>query len=166
MLTAPRRYGGSAFVVVIDKARHRDRYATPADPYLLAFRFIFERLAHFLAERQDVGYCVYDQNTRLQGDLLEESNELIREGSEIYGYSRFFDQHIHGVLAIDRIQELAFGTSSHSLGLQLADYFATLAYCYLRDGRPHPCGWWDLLTSSLHRRGGVLEGIGLKVFPA
>src|SRR5690349_11315237 len=110
MLAAPRQYGGSAFVVAIDKERHRDRYTSPADPYLLAFQFIFERLALFLGEKNEVGYCIYDHNTRLEADLLERSNALIQEGSEIYGYSRFYGEHIHGILSIERVQELVFGT--------------------------------------------------------
>jgi uncharacterized protein DUF3800 len=165
MLAAPRQYGGSAFVVAIDKERHRDRYTSPADPYLLAFQFIFERLALFLGEKNDVGYCVYDHNTRLEAELLERSNVLIQEGSEIYGYSRFYGEPIHGILRIERVQELVFGTSSHSLGLQLADYVATMTYCYLRDGRPSPCGWWDTLKAGLHTRFGALDGVGLKIFP-
>ena len=165
MLAAPRQYGGSAFVVAIDKERHRDRYTSPDDPYLLAFRFIFERLALFLIEENEVGYCVYDHNTRLEADLLERSNALIQDGSEIYGYSRFYGEHLHGILSIERVQELVFGTSSHSLGLQLADYVATMTYCYLRDGRPSPCGWWDTLKAGLHTRFGALDGVGLKIFP-
>src|SRR5207245_2054185 len=75
-----------------------------------------------------------------------------------YGGSAF-------VVAIERVQDLLFVTSSHSLGLQVADYFATMTYCYLRDGRPSPCGWWDTLKASLHTRFGALDGVGLKIFP-
>jgi len=165
MLSAPRAHDGCAFVVVVDKAAHFAKYTLPEDPYLLAFRFAFERLAQFLEEKQSYAYCVYDQNTRLQESVLEQSSALIQQGSYITGYSWFYEQHYEFVLEIERIVELAFGDSKHSLGLQIADYFATFAYQYFRNGRPAGIGWWNTLESNLHRAHGTLNGIGLKVFP-
>lgn len=54
MLTAPKKYDGTAFVVIIDKLDHRKKYESPADPYLLSLEFIFERLQMYLSDIDDL----------------------------------------------------------------------------------------------------------------
>ncbi|MDQ7858550.1 MAG: hypothetical protein QN174_13250 [Armatimonadota bacterium] len=66
---------------------------------------------------------------------------------------------------LPHLLEMSLGDSRYSIGLQVADYFATTTYHYYMDGKPASCGWWDLLAGSLHRLDGKLIGIGLKEFP-
>jgi hypothetical protein len=68
-------------------------------------------------------------------------------------------------LPIQRIIELSFGTSANSIGLQVADFFSSMTNSYYKSGKPSNCGWWNLLTESLHKKDGKLLGIGLKEFP-
>lgn len=165
LLTAPKKYGGTAFVVVINKLSHRECYAHPADPYQLSLGFIFERLQMYLSDISDYGICIYDQNKRLENILQNAAVALIREGSELIYFSRFYNSVVIKTFPIDRIIEFSLGRSENSIGLQVADFFATMAYTYVKDGKPSPCGWWDELESSLHRKDGKLQGVGYKEFP-
>jgi len=165
MLKAPKEYGGTAFVVVINKLAHRERYAYPADPYQLSLEFIFERLQMYLSDINDYGICVYDQNKRLEDALQNTATVLLREGSDLIYFSRFYHSLVIKTLPIDRIVEFSLGRSENSIGLQIADFFATMTYTYVKDGKPSPCGWWDELESSLYRKDGQLLGVGYKEFP-
>jgi hypothetical protein len=44
MLAFPSINRGTAFVVVIDKARHRNQYTQPEDPVALGMNYLFERV--------------------------------------------------------------------------------------------------------------------------
>jgi hypothetical protein len=165
MLSAPCQFGGCAILAVIDKRAHKEKYAYPGNPYSLALQFVFERLGQHLLEIDEYAYAVYDQNTRLQDEVLEQSSELITDGSRGFGYSDYYRQYYAFSIALDHVIELGVGVSEHSLGLQIADYFATFAYHYHRDGKPEPCGWWDTLCASLRTQNGTFEGYGLKRFP-
>jgi len=165
MLTAPKKYGGTAFVVVIDKLAHRERYAYPADPYQLSLEFIFERLQMCLSHLSDYGICIYDQNKRLEDILQNAAAALVREGSDLIYFSRSYNSLVVKTFQIDRIIEFSLGRSENSIGLQVADFFATMSYAYVKHRKPSPCGWWDELESSLHRKDGQLQGVGYKEFP-
>lgn len=67
--------------------------------------------------------------------------------------------------SVDRIVELSFGQSENSIGIQIADFFATMTYNYVRHGKPAGCGWWSLLEESLYRKNKNLLGWGYKEFP-
>jgi len=165
MLAVPRKYDGTAFVVIIDKRAHKEHYAWPADPYELSLEFIFERLQMFLSDIGDYGICIYDQNKRVEDALQNAAANLIREGSELIYFSRFYNLLVIKRFRIDRIIEFSLGRSEYSVGLQVADFFATMTYAYMKDGKPSPCGWWDVLESSLYRKDGKLQGVGYKEFP-
>ena len=60
MLSFPSHNDGAAFVIVIDKKAHQEKYVTPEDPCKLSFRFIFEKLEDYLTYVDDYGYCIYD----------------------------------------------------------------------------------------------------------
>lgn len=165
MLTAPKNYGGTAFNVVINKLAHIGRYAHPADPYYLSLEFIFERLQSYLNDINDYGICIYDQNKRLEDNLQDAATTLSREGSVLLYYSSVLNSPVIKTLKIDRIIEFSLGRSENSLGLQIADFFATMTYTYVKDEKPSPCGWWDELESSLYKKDGKLQGFGYKEFP-
>jgi hypothetical protein len=160
MLSFPTVYDGTAFVVVVDKKKHWAHYANPADPSLLSFQFLFERLQWYLSEIDDHSVCIYDQNKRMEDALHGFSATLMREGVDII-------HNIWGIhtLEINRIVEFTLGKSQNSIGLQVADFFSTLTNFYYKDGKPSPRGWWDTLVSSLYKKGGKLVGCGLKEFP-
>jgi len=67
--------------------------------------------------------------------------------------------------AMDRILDFALADSRFSIGLQVADFFASMAYAHFRAGTPKGCGWWATLLESLDAKDGKIQGIGLKVFP-
>ena len=165
MLSAPRLHGGCAFVVAIDKKAHILKYAKPQDPYMLAFQFVLERLMHRLNDLNESAYIIYDQNTRLQAGVLAKAASLVTGGSKILTYNWYRQEYATLSMNMDRIIEVSIGESKHSLGLQLADYFATFTYSYFRDGKPNGCGWWQTLSDSLHQHQGTVNGVGLKVFP-
>lgn len=165
LLSAPEEYGGVAIVVVIDKQAHIDTYPSPDNPYGLAVKFTFERLQKFLERKEDYALCIYDQNTLYEDDIKVQHAELVTGGSRIKYVSDYYSQVVVYTHDLDRVIELSMGFSENSLGLQVADFFATMTYQYYKGGKPGECGWWDLLYESLDRRGGRVLGIGLKEFP-
>jgi hypothetical protein len=165
MLSFPNKCGGSAFVLAVDKEAHFRKYTYPDNPYLLALKFIIERLEIHLSQLNEDAICIYDRNTRLENDIQDKFSNLKEVGSHIEYFSTELSEYISSTLNIYRILEVHFGDSLHSIGLQIADYFATMTYTYLKDGKPDPCGWWDILCSSLAKKDGEIQGIGLKIFP-
>ncbi|HWY78092.1 MAG TPA: DUF3800 domain-containing protein [Verrucomicrobiae bacterium] len=165
MLSFPTRQTGTAFVVIVDKRAHFQQYAWPENPVTLAMRFLFERLQWYLSNEQSNAYCVYDHDKRRTDATHLQSIQLIREGSDVIFFSDYYSQTIKTTNTLDRITELALGQSHSSIGLQVADFFATMAYCYYRDGQPADCGWWNTLNTSLFHESGQIVGRGLKVFP-
>lgn len=165
MLSWPRTHSGTAFLVVVDKNAHHERYYSPDDPYMLALQFMLERLQHHLGAIGDYGYCVYDQNKRIEQKLHSNTSDLIREGSAISYYSSYYGREVYTTMNLSNILELTLGNSHNSLGLQVADFFATFGYQYFKQGRPDDCGWWETLVENLHDRDGEVCGVGLKVFP-
>jgi len=165
MLSFPKESGGYAIIVVIDKRAHFNRYARPEDPYKLSFRFLLERVQHHLVTLNDEGIVIYDLNHRLEPELSSISTTLIRNGSQILTYDILgFPYEFR--LKIDRVMEFTFARSENSVGLIVADFFATMTYQYHKEGRPSPCGWWDLLLESLYKsEDGKVEGYGYKIFP-
>lgn len=164
-LLAPIKASGTAFVAVIDKAKHQAKYVTPANPYFLAMTFVLERVDLFLSQNSDYAYCIYDQNKRIEPEIYQHSAYLIREGSLLMYFSSFSDSLVVKKNRLSHILELSSGVSENSIGLQVADYFATMTYQYFTRGKPDECGWWDTLVSSLNVHDGTLHGIGLKIFP-
>ena len=166
MLTAPARYGGTAIVVVVDKIAHLRQYVEPADPYALAHQFLFERVqAHLAEDVNDHACCFWDQNKATEDRQRDQAVGLVREGSEITFWSDYVGEEVTLRLQIDRIVEVASGRSHESIGLQIADFFATMTMAYYRDGKPGGCGWWECLRGSLRTNRGRVEGYGLKAFP-
>ena len=164
-LSFPQKAGGTAFVVVVNKEAHLNKYAFPDNPYLLSFQFILERIEMYLRDGDDFAYCIYDQNERLEQDLQERANWLLTEGSRGIYHSQLWNEVFEFALPIERIIELSFGTSANSIGLQVADFFSSMTSSYYKSGKPSDCGWWNLLTESLHKKGDKLLGVGLKEFP-
>ena len=152
------------FLVVIDKARHRDRYAKPSDLVEISMKFLFERIEWYLRGVQDDAYCIYDHNMWRTNQLLQEAVGLIREGSTVQYHSSFWEQEVVSKHLLSHIVEMSLCVSHNSIGLQVADFLATCGYRYHRDS-PTSCGWWDTLVGSLYRKDGEVNGCGLKIFP-
>lgn len=165
MLAAPRKYDGAAAVVVIDKQKHFERYMSPDEPHRLALQFALERVHIFLEDTDTHAICIYDQNHRIETTLSVDTASLARDGSPVQCIDMFGDFREKDV-SLDRILEFTVGLSQNSIGLQLADFFASMTYQHFKKGRPSPCGWWSVLEQSLLRKGDRVEGIGLKVFPS
>ena len=164
MLTFPRTFDGTAFLIVIDKEKHRNKYAHPKNPVEISMQFLFERIEWYLRGVGDTAYCIYDNDTARTDALQQQAVGLIREGSTIRFHSPFWEQIVTSKYSLESITEMALCVSHNSLGLQVADFFATFAYRYYRD-LPTNCGWWETLRGSLYRKDDELDGCGLKVFP-
>jgi hypothetical protein len=164
MLSFPLTCNGTTFLVVIDKKSHASTYIRPEPPHEKAFQFMFERLQWFLLAQDRFAICAYDQTKFLDDDQHKASMGLMRDGSSVTYWSVHYG-HVNKKFAIDRVKEFYLGKSENSLGLQIADYFATFGYQYFKGGRPAECGWWNTMTKSLYEKGGKVDGFGLKVFP-
>lgn len=165
MLEAPKKHNGVTFAAVIDKKAHMNRYARPTNPYRLALQFVFERLQQYLTDIDDYGIVIYDQNKRIEDTLHTDATTLIRNGSELHYFSKIFGDFVTRRFRIFRILEFSMAQSQNSIGLQVADFFASFTCYYLKRARPTRCGWWKLLRSSFYRIGNRFHGIGYKEFP-
>lgn len=166
MLSFPKENNGVAIVVVIDKKAHQERYFTPENPYHLALRFLLERLQHLLTELNDYGVAIFDLN---QGQLkaISELESILRsEGSDILKWTWPFGLPFTFTLKVDRIVEFTYGVSHNSIGLNIADFFATMTYHYHKNGRSHAESW-SLIEQSLYRcsDSNTVVGYGYKLFP-
>jgi Protein of unknown function (DUF3800) len=140
---------------IIDKKRHVERYAQPADPYEIALAFCMERLQRELMTRGQSELTTYVQvecRGKAEDAKLELEFRRICDGKNVLGKMPNLD-----IRFIDK--------KHNSTGLQLADLVA------------HPIGRhainpdqsnraYDVLEAKF-RRGprGQIKGFGLKSFP-
>lgn len=158
-LEAPRRFDGTAFLVVVDNVAMAEKYINPADPVLWAFQLLFERLQKYLKRVDDFAICLHDMSKRME-ELNSFSANLASEGS--IDLKILFSTE----LKTERILDLAFGESKNSIGLQIADYYATCSRAYHKGGKRKPCGWWDEIWKNLDAsKGGTVDGYGYKFVP-
>jgi hypothetical protein len=140
---------------IIDKKRHVERYAQPADPYEIALAFCMERLQRELrtgGQSELTTYVQVECRGKAEDAKLELEFRRICDGKNVLGKMPNLD-----IRFIDK--------KHNSTGLQLADLVA------------HPIGRhainpdqsnraYDVLEAKF-RRGprGQIEGFGLKSFP-
>jgi len=141
--------------VVIDKAAHARRYARPEHPYHLAFQFGLERLERLLQMRGQGGrttYVVCEARGGREDAELELEFRRIRDGAN------FLRQRLPFELVVAHKQ-------TNSEGLQLADLTARpIALSVLRPGQFNRA-FQVLEPKFLRDDRGVMQGMGLKVFP-
>jgi hypothetical protein len=153
------------FVVCIDKARHRDKYAFPEDPTLLGLRFLFERIQGFLNEKEQPGFVLIDYNKPLEPELREHSSQLLIEGSGGIAASRFYESTYYTwYLKMLNVIEIHFGDSKYSLGLQIADFLARHTYSWWKSGKGQGYPGWNYIEPKLYRYP-CHHGWGYKEFP-
>ncbi len=164
MLEFPIKGGGLAFLVVIDKKKLSTQYTQPQEPSQLAIKYLFERLQRALSLKQDIGICIFDQAHKIDDEMHSTTNSLMRDGSSL-SYLEWDYGYVEGMIKINRIIEFCLGKSENSLGLQVADYFATYAFQYFKSRNEEKCLWWETIKKSLYKQGNRIDGIGLKIFP-
>lgn len=133
-LASPRRFKGNSYAVIIDKKKLKSRYSSPDDPYSLAFKFIFERVQQDLQRESRMGYFIHDQTKLFDDKHHEHSSELRSQGSTINVPTQFEPYIVD--IAMDNIAEFYLGKSTCSIGLQLADFYASHIYNYFRNNKP------------------------------
>src|SRR5262249_41003711 len=136
----------------IDKNKLMKQYVDPTNPYQLAHQYPFERNQGYLAEDvKDFGCCVWDQNKIAEDAQRDQAARLVRDGSPIEFWSDYHGGQVSLQLKIDRVLDVSAGRSEDSVGIQVADFFASLTASYYKAGKPSDCGWWNLLEVSLRR---------------
>lgn len=141
--------------VVIDKDKHKSKYASPQHPYHLAMQFGLERLADFLAIKGQQG-----RETRVicEARGAKEDAELELEFRRVCdGANRGRKNYPFSILIADK--------KTNSEGLQLADLTARPAgLAVLRPDQPNRA--WEVLKEKLFAgRHQCAQGNGLKIFP-
>jgi len=152
------------FLVCIDKQQHKARYHSPEDPTGLASRFLFERLQGFLREQDAQGFVLIDANKREEEEQREFVARLLTEHSGGIAFSRLYGAFYEWRLEFTNILEVHFGDSKHSLGLQIADFVARIAYSWRKEGKPSNYPGWELILPRLYKYPNH-EGWGYKEFP-
>lgn len=141
--------------VVIDKVRHKARYAQPAHPCHLALKYRLERAHHFLqlqgqADRRISVVC--------EARGLKEDKEIELAFRRVCdGDNRGQRPYAPDIVIADK--------RTNSEGLQLADLVARpVGLHVMRPGQPNRA--WDVLATKLFAGAyGAVLGNGLKVFP-
>ena len=157
MLNFPSRNDGRICLCVIDKQRHLDKYTEPNPPHELALQFVLERVHSYQSENELTGLCIYDQCKHLDSALHKQSCDLIRDGSRIYNSNK--------VLNVNSIKEFYLGSSENSLGLQVADFYASFTYHFFKKELPREAFYWKDIRKHIFSLNGKFMGIGLKVWP-
>lgn len=142
------------FAVVIDKQRHRDKYANPAHPYHMAMQFGLERIFGFLrlqGQHEKTTFLVCEGRGAKEDRDLELEFLRVRDGLNYHRERLPFEL----IIADKRI---------NCEGLQMADLTARpIGLSVLRPGQPNRA--MEVLEGKFSTSGGRKEGIGLKVFP-
>lgn len=158
----------SYFLVCIDKEHHKARYTSPytppEDPYRWASRLLFERLQGFLREKDAQGFVLIDANKREEPEQREFVAHLLKEHSSGIAFSRLYGVFYEWRLEFTNILEVHFGDSKHSLGLQIADFVARIAYSWRKEGKPPNYPGWELILPRLYKYPNH-KGWGYKEFP-
>jgi hypothetical protein len=145
----------TVIAAVIDKQRHVNRYADPANPYAIALTFCMERLQHWLRERGQENkktHVVVECRGRTEDAKLELEFRRTADG--------------HNALGTMPNLDIRFMDKKHnSTGLQLADLVAhPIGRHVINPGQANRA--YELIEPKF-RRGpnGRIQGYGLKVFP-
>ena len=154
--------------VVVDKVKHKARYAYPANPYHLGLEFGLERVRGFLQQHGEwqtgakvsptgldcldpTVHVIVEKRGRNEDDDLELEFRRICDGSNYKGEKLNFE-----IVFADK--------KSNSAGLQLADLVARpIGLSVLRTGQANRA--FDAVKPKLLERNGRVEGWGLKCFP-
>lgn len=141
--------------VIIDKLKHKIRYATPEHPYHLALQLALERLAGFLRSRGEEGktVCVMCEARGGKEDkALELAFRRVCDGENFRK-----ERYPYEIIIADK--------KCNSEGLQLADLIARpVGMSHLRPNQPNRA--YDILKGKFCANyQGNFHGIGRKVFP-
>lgn len=122
------------FASVIDKERHRAKYANPWNPYEIALHFCMERLqAMLIAERQEgrTVHVVFESRGAREDAGLELEFRRIVSNNSHWGWRR------HDFTRFD-FQPVFIPKAANSSGLQLADLTARpIGLSVIRPGQPN-----------------------------
>lgn len=139
------------FAAVIDKEKHREKYATPWNPYEIALHFCMERLHRKLTGERQHGktiHVVFESRGAKEDADLELEFRRIADNNRQWGYRRDDFSRFD-------FQPIFMPKAANSTGLQLADLTARpIGIAQLRPGQPNRA--YDLIRPKLG---------GLKCFP-
>ncbi|MGI8906807.1 MAG: DUF3800 domain-containing protein [Candidatus Sumerlaeaceae bacterium] len=166
MLTTASTFGARSILVVVDKPLLLSTYRDYArDPYLLAYTMMLERIQKFLERNGQLGVIVYDHNQRIATELNNTAADLATNGSNIQYLDFYTNLPSTTQLKIDRIVEFTFSDSKYSVGLQIADYFATRTSSLMKKGHAFNDVHWGEFWHCLDSVSQKVKGIGIKVYP-
>jgi hypothetical protein len=160
MLSFPEKTGGKVFLCVIDKKKQNMRYRTPYADYRLALQFGLERVQKYLSITNDFAICIFDQAKHIDDEVHGLTTDLFREGSYVPGSST--------IVKLSNIKEFYLGRSENSVGIQVADFFATFTYQFFKKGMRETHDWWITIRNQLYASeegNNKIIGKGLKIFP-
>ncbi len=163
MLETPKNTQGKTFLIIIDKKKLKN---TPYDdPVKLALKFLYERVQRALDEIGEDAICIFDQSSFRDDEMHEASTKLTRDGSFLFYESNFYG-FISTKIALNRLKEFYLARSENSIGIQIADYYATFTYQYIKSQKREECDWWNTIYSSLHKNPqNRVSGVGIKLYP-
>jgi len=139
------------FASVIDKAKHRAKYANPWNPYEIALHFCMERLHMMLTAEKQHGKTVH---VVFESRGAREDAELELEFRRIAGNDSHWGYRRHDFSRFD-FQPVFIPKAANASGLQLADLTARpIALSQLRPDQPNRA--FEIIRPKLG---------GLKCFP-
>jgi hypothetical protein len=145
----------TVIAAAIDKPKHKDRYANPANPYDISLAFCMERLQMFLAERRQnirTTFLVVERRGRKEDGELESAFIRIRGGANMVGQMPNM--------------EIRFMDKKHnSSGLQVADLVAYPVARYVINPRQENKAYQIVSNKFRRSNNGHFMGFGLKLFP-
>lgn len=146
--------------VAINKQEFWNRYPAK-NPYDSAYIFLLERYQMFLQKEPALGICILDPREgqvekHYIGESIDKAHHALR-----FGGGRL------GVKCDNVIERVLFSTSDLNIGIQIADLYCYPIFHVLEYNKMGQEYWRynDITRLKLHTKGGMLDGIGLEVFP-
>lgn len=150
----------TVFSSVIDKVAYWKKYPSQ-NPYEVAYVFLLERFQLFLKEKESFGICIIDPR---EGQV--EKSFIGPELDKIHNLLRWqedgFWQKCPNI-----IERVLFSTSDKTVGIQITDLYSYPIFHVFEYNKTKKEYWrfWDVTYQKLHKKGRLIDGIGLKFFP-
>lgn len=141
---------------VIDKAKLKEKYSKPTNPYNLSLKFILERYVMYLNKKDDSGVMIFESRDKKSNDLLDQDFLKCFINGTGYVKSIEFQSRIYDLTFISKEQ--------NEIGLQLADLVAYPVATFLLPNRDKRA--FEMLRPKfISSKSGKIDGYGFKVFP-
>ncbi|MDK9701317.1 MAG: DUF3800 domain-containing protein [bacterium] len=173
ILNAPNLYSGAVINIIIDKSEYNKRgVLNKKKVEFKAIELLFERLSkytsyHSTDDNDNQCICIHDENKILSDEMQSEASQLRKIGNFVTYWNEIKGSSTTTHNSLNNIADFAYSDSKNSLGIIIADFFASFLYQIITKNMEITDGIIRSLYNSCDksRRNGVINGFGIKIYP-